>query len=108
MKKFLVITLLSLMIGCTGCSDPQVVISVENTQDLHNTVFGISALIEIGDGLYYDSTTRIVYWWNGYLDKFDYMEYSTTPSPYYAPNGFPYKYNPEKNMFEEIDEINYD
>jgi hypothetical protein len=28
---------------------------------------------------------------------------STTPSPYYAPNGLPYRYNPETNTFEEID-----
>ncbi len=28
---------------------------------------------------------------------------ATTPSPYYAPNGLPYKYNPETNTFEEIE-----
>ena len=26
----------------------------------------------------------------------------TSPTPYYAPNGFPYRYNPETNTFEEI------
>lgn len=101
MKKLLAAALLSLVVGCTGCSfdsDPQVVIAVEDTENLHNTVFGESALIEIGDGLYYDSTTRIVYWWNGYL----FTTGATTPSPYYAPNGKPYKYNPESNTFEEI------
>lgn len=106
MKKLLVAAFLSFIVGCTGCisagclsnSDPQVVIAVEDTENLHDVVFGESALIEIGDGLYYDSTTRIVYWWNGYSSTY----YATTPSPYYAPNGKPYKYNPEKNVFEEI------
>ena len=27
---------------------------------------------------------------------------ATTPSPYYAPNGLPYKYNPSTNTLEEI------
>lgn len=100
MKKLLATALLFLIICCTGCSsDRQVVIAVENTENLYNTSFGKSALIGIGDGLCYDSTTRIVYWWNG--DLYGYS--ATTPSPYYAPNGLPYKYNPEKNTFEEIE-----
>lgn len=61
-------------------------------------VFGEAALIEIGGMLYYDKTTRIVYWWNGYR----YTNRTTTPSAYYAPNGLPYRYNPESNTFEEI------
>ena len=56
-------------------------------------------MVYIGDGLYYDSTTRIVYWWNGWFLN----NTATTPSPYYAPNGLPYKYNPETNVFEQID-----
>ena len=27
---------------------------------------------------------------------------ATAPTPYYAPNGLPYRYNPESNTFEEI------
>jgi len=108
MKKLLAATLLSLVICCTGCistgylsySDPHIVVAVDNTENLYNTSFGKSALIEIGDDLYYDSTTRIIYWWNGRLSgAYDCI----TPSPYYAPNGLPYKYNPEKNIFEEIE-----
>jgi hypothetical protein len=56
-------------------------------------------MVEIGNYLYYDSTTRIVYWWNGAIRA----NYATTPSPYYAPNGLPYLYNPETNTFEEIE-----
>ena len=51
--------------------------------------------------MWYDSTTRIVYWWNGRLGAGFYG--AVAPSPYYAPNGLPYKYNPETNTFEEID-----
>ena len=54
-------------------------------------------MIGIGDGLYYDSATRIVYL------KFNSGSYKGYLSPYYAPNGLPYKYNPETNTFEEID-----
>ena len=84
---------------CVGCSSEQPVqVNVSNNENISGTTFGKDALIEIGNGLYYDSTTRIVYlkFSKGY---FGYL------SPYYAPNGFPYKYNPETNTFEEI-EIN--
>ena len=84
----------------TGCDETKSVnVNVENDNTISGNVFGTSALIEIGDRLWYDSTTRIVYWWNGRLN---YYNYATTPSPYYAPNGLPYRYNPETNTFEEI------
>ena len=103
MKRNLIILLIGLLLSCSvvGCAAETVVsVNVENDEELHDTKFGIYSLIEIGDGLWYDSTTRIVYWWNGSLR---WAEDSTTPSPYYAPNGLPYKYNPETNTFEEID-----
>lgn len=50
--------------------------------------------------LWYDSSTRIVYFWNGELSNMA----STAPSPYYAPNGRPYRYDPTTNTFEEIDD----
>lgn len=58
-------------------------------------------MIEIGNYLYYDSTTRIVYWWNGIIGTAG--DSAISPSPYYAPNGLPYLYNPETNTFEEIE-----
>lgn len=101
MKKILIIGLVCLtimsLVGCRG--NTPVNVNVENKDNLSNTVFGKSALVKIGDGLWYDSTTRIVYFWNACLDG---GTNSTTPSPYYAPNGLPYKYNPETNTFEEI------
>ena len=106
MKRNLLILLTSTLLfsstltGC-GSTNTTVSVNVENKEELNNTVLGKEALIQIGNNLYYDSTTRIVYWWNGSLSYSS--RYSTTPSPYYAPNGLPYKYNPETNTFEEID-----
>ena len=105
MKRNLLILIAVLLLSCSliGCKEKTtVIVNVENKETIHNAVFGIDALIEIGNGLYYDSTTRIVYWWNGRLTIGS--QVSTTPSPYYAPNGLPYKYNPEENMFYEIEE----
>ena len=99
-KLLLLITVL--LFSLTGCGETTTVnVNVENSEELNNIVFGKDALIEIGNGLYYDSTTLIVYWWNGCLD---YTRSATTPSPYYAPNGLPYRYNPETNTFEMIGE----
>lgn len=103
MKRNLLILLTTVLLSCslTGCgSETVVAVNVENEENLHNVMFGKNALINIGTGLWYDSTTRIVYWWNGVLG---FSQYSNVPSPYYASNGFPYKYNPETNAFEEIE-----
>lgn len=94
------------VISLTGCapSEPDLVpVNVNATNQTNTTrqVLGKEALIELGSGLYYDSVTGIVYWWNGYLDG---LRYDTTPTPYYATNGYPYRYNPETNTFEEIGE----
>lgn len=101
MKKILAIILACLivmsMLGCESTSP--VYVGVDNKENLTSNTFGKSALVELGDFLWYDSTTRIVYWWNGNLSDY---HYDATPSPYYAPNGLPYKYNPETNTFEEI------
>lgn len=84
----------------TACSDSKPVnVNVESDNSISGKVFGKSALIEIGDCLWYDASTWIVYWWNGYLIG---ASADTTPSPYYAPNGLPYRYNPKTNTFEEI------
>lgn len=102
MKKILTVILsLCLAISLCGCSsnNTPISINVENPSDLNGTTAGRKALTEIGDYLWYDSTTRIVYWWNGYIAT---ANWATTPTPYYAPNGLPYKYNPETNTFEEI------
>ena len=102
MRKIIAVILsLCLAISLCGCSsnNTPISINVENPSDLNGTTAGRKALTEIGDYLWYDSTTRIVYWRNGYIAT---ANWATTPTPYYAPNGLPYKYNPETNTFEEI------
>ena len=105
MKKLLVIAFIVILVftlvACGG-GDVSINVNVENPNELHNTKFGISSMMEIGDGLWYDSTTRIVYWWNG---ASKYADYTTAPAPYYAPNGFPYRYNTETNTFEQISNV---
>lgn len=65
-----------------------------------NTTRGIYNLSDVTNttGLYYDTITGIVYWWNGCF----YSNTSTTPTPYYSPNGLLYRYIPETNTFEEV------
>lgn len=101
MRRNILILLTALLLSCSlaGCRSETVVVNVENEENIHNTTFGEDSLIKIGSGSWYDSTTRIVYWWNGWLNT---SEWYTAPSPYYASNGLPYKYNPETNTFEEI------
>ena len=104
MKRFLAIILVFVVaLSLLACApvDNSVHVNVEGSGELSNGKFGRSALIEIGAGLYYDSSTGIVYWWNGDMSRGYYS--ATTPSPYYAPNGLPYRYNPKTNTFEEIE-----
>lgn len=99
MKRKVFISLLSCMMifSLVGCGETKTLnVNVENSDSLNSNILGQQSFIEIGSELYYDSSTRIVYMlnktyngWNVYI-------------PYYAPNGFPYRYNPETNTFEEI------
>jgi hypothetical protein len=89
--------LVAVVLFCSGCAAAEPTIVADSNGVIH----GQTAMVEIGDGLWYDSSTRIVYWWNGNIASG--YQSSTTPSPYYAPNGLPYKYNPITNEFEEIE-----
>ena len=108
MKKRLLVGLIGcvLAFSLVGCGESTTVsVNVENSENMNGIKLGTDVLIKIGNGLWYDSTTRIVYWWNENLgdDNWEALRCDTTPSPYYAPNGLPYRYNPETNTFEEID-----
>lgn len=89
---FIVCLFMFVLVGC----GVQVNANVENNTETVYTTVGVGSLEEIGNGLWYDKLTNIVYWWNGVLN---YSDYATTPSPYYAPNGRPYRYNPNTNTF---------
>ncbi len=95
------IAIVVIAVKCTGCSRSEALqVNVANSEDLANYTFGVSNLRRVGDGIWYDSSTRIVYFWNGTLYGYP----SIAPSPYYAPNGRPYRYDPATNTFEEIDD----
>lgn len=91
MKKKLLVGLIGCMLAFSlvGCGE-SVSVNVENNESLSSTNFAEFTLI--GDGLYYDNATRIVY-----LDGYNIF------TPYYAPNGLPYRYNPETSTFDEIE-----
>lgn len=101
MKKKILTGLIGCMLtfSLVACDNNELHVNVENEETLNNATLGKNSLLEIGAGLYYDSATRIVYWWNGYFSS---TKWDTAPTPYYAPNGLPYKYNPKTNTFEEI------
>lgn len=86
MKKLLIIALCSLMLA--GCQSEQTV----------DTGAGAENLIMIDSYLYYDSSTLIVYWWNNSALM---MSGAVMPTAYYAPNGLPYKWNPQTKELEE-------
>lgn len=100
MKRILIISAISLFssIGLIGCSDT-IALNVNMEGEVTNAQS--SEFVKICDDpipLSYDTMTRIVYIRNrssGY-NTYVYI-------PYYAPNGLPYRYNPETNTFEEID-----
>lgn len=101
-RNILVVLMIAMFLPfVSGCA--QDVVTVNMGTDGNETVSkeaGTDALIFIGGSLYYDPITKIVYFWNGA----DSGQYATMPSPYYAPNGLPYKYDVETNSFEEIKE----
>ena len=101
MKKLLLLLVVCVLIASlVGCEESKTIsVNVDNKDDLPSGVFGIKSLIELGDGLWYDSSTRIVYWWNGCFGEYT---RDTAPTPYFAPNGMPYRYDPGTNTFEEI------
>lgn len=83
------------IITFAGCGTSQVNVNVSNSESISSNQFG--KFIEIGNNLMYDSATRIVY-----INNYTYGYQTYVYTPYYAPNGLPYRYNPETNTFEEI------
>lgn len=81
--------------SCVGCDSESVQVNVSSSENISSNQFG--NFVDIGGCLVYDSATRIVY-----IDNHTYYRNSIY-TPYYSPNGLPYKYNPETNTFEEIE-----
>lgn len=84
-KKIIMLVLLSVLL--TGCSYAG---SKNYTEPIDRCLLPTTK-----QNLYYDSSTKIVYMiFNEIVGH--------SMSPYYAPNGLPYIYNPETNELEEI------
>ena len=98
-KNILVVVAFVFGFSLVGCSETETSrVNVQNGDELSDSILGIEAFVKIDTGLYYDSTTGIVYIGNGRNGAYE----SKTYCPYYAPNGLPYKYNSETNTLEEI------
>lgn len=101
MKKIVMLIVCVFMICCLtviGCDTDSFYhetlnVSLSNNQNI--------CLQRIKDTIYYDTRTSIVYFWNGY----NYSNAASMPSPYYAPNGLPYKWDPITEKLEEIDRM---
>lgn len=99
MRKKVLMILISCMLifSLVGCGETKTLsVNVENNDSLNSDILGVQLFVEIGSRLYYDSGTRIVYICNKTYGGW------SVYTPYYAHNGFPYRYNPETNTFEEI------
>lgn len=103
-KKILIALLLTFStLTFTGCisRNNSANINISSEKESGTKQVGLEQLQCIDNSyLYYDINTNIVYFWNGVIGGFS--NCATTPSPYYAPNGLPYKYNPSTNTLEEI------
>lgn len=92
-KRFLrLLVTLVLVISLAGCG-----IKSEDLPGARDRIAGLE-LVHIDGYLYYDTKTNIVYIWNGFIN----FQASTVPSPYYASNGIPYKYDPNTKQLKEI------
>ena len=86
-----------LLLTLSGCSSELEDLSITEP----GSITGVD-LINIDGCLYYDTKTNIVYIWNGF---FYCNTTATTPSPYYASNGLPYKYDPDTKQLKEITNV---
>lgn len=93
-KILLFFSVVCILLCLVGCASEPIQVNVSNSEELYSD--NIGTFIKINKDLRYDAATRIIYIYN-------YNGYGSSYTPYYAPNGLPYKYNPETNTLEEID-----
>ena len=83
-----IVTILATILSIPLCSTS----TYKNMIDDNQIIYGRSVMENIGNGLWYDTTTRI-----GYIKN-----HQGSISPYIAPNGLPFRYNPETKALEQI------
>ncbi len=101
MKKKILALLFGFVLtfSLVGCGEGETLnVNVENDSDLNSSTLGTQSFVNIGDDLFYDGATGIIY-----INNVTYGLGCHVYTPYYAPNGLPYKYNSQTNTFEEID-----
>ena len=86
-----------LLLTLSGCSSESEDLSIIEA----GSIVGVD-LMNIDGCLYYDTKTNIVYIWNGI---FGCPTAGMTPSPYYASNGLPYKYDPDTKQLKEMTNV---
>ena len=86
-----------LLLTLSGCGSESEALSITEP----GSITGVD-LMKIDGYLYYDTKTNIVYMWNGFFDCYT---TATTPSPYYASNRLPYKYDPDTKQLKEITNV---
>ena len=95
MKRVIVFFLsLLIVLSMVSCGGETVYINASNSEELVSSV--LTDFVRISDKLSYDAATRIVYIRN--------VTYAgpIVHTPYFAPNGLPYRYNASTNTLEEI------
>ena len=102
-KIILGLALLLCISNIMACNRPRNVnasISDKDGNIVSSNSYGIANLKSISQSLYYDSVTKIVYFWNGVFS----IDNATMPTPYYSENGKLIKYNPLNNLFMEVED----
>lgn len=100
MKKKITTILLvfTIVLSLAGCGSQSITVNVEDNSSLNSNTLGTNSFINITNDLVYDPATRIVY-----IINYTYGLGTYVYTPYYAPNGLPYRYNSETNTFEKIE-----
>lgn len=104
--KIMCATVLAGIITVSTCGFTHNDVYAKNTTELTKQTFTINDVtkttndfIKIEKKLCYDPKTNIVW--------MEYMGYEYTYTPYIAPNGLPYKYDPQTNTFYMITPEDY-
>ena len=93
-NKIIVAVILGCMLTLCGCGD-------KNKAPLSSYPYGAITdnFLWIQDNLYYDKQTNVVYWIATTSSGYHGYGFMT---PYYAPNGLPYRYEPITKKLYEI------
>jgi hypothetical protein len=93
----IVVFVIFILILCFNSTSTTETVSVENNTNVEYPINKSLNFKKILGDLVFDPLTKIVY-----IDNYTSHAYSVY-TPYYAPNGIPFRYNEEKGELEQID-----